>query len=500
MGFGPAQGASGGVSSSALDTTFGNTQGDMLYRNASAWVALAPGTSGQVLQTGGASANLSWGSAGAGAFPLLAPNGSGGAPSYSFTNQTGTGIFYTTSGPAGLNVAHSGVQSSLFTGNGGLLGGAAFLLQAPINLNLTGGPQYLSQGSFTVLSGATTANASMVLQDTFADGGVTSSGTVRGMWVSPTINFTAASKTGHYEALTISATETSLPTGTNYLIRTQAGAAGTTDTWTLTNAGIENLLSTGQRTWNGDVGLARQGAAGVLGLVRTGTLGSPAELRIYNTTDAASGAPTNSEYLGVSWAGNLCTIQTNKTGTGTLRALTVSAQGGDLILDTTSPSNGLRFSIGGTIYSQFTTGGILQVLVGGVTGTNGTQTCQQITGPNGSSIVFGVLKNNVTTSSGTSVNLGTALPAGSFVLGACYRITTTVTGPTGNLQLQDAGGNVYVSQATLTAGTTATGFLFTTANNYTSANAFKIVSTATAFTGGVVEVEIYYATITPPTS
>jgi hypothetical protein len=37
-----------------------NTQGSILYRSASAWVALAPGTSGNVLSTNGAGANPSW--------------------------------------------------------------------------------------------------------------------------------------------------------------------------------------------------------------------------------------------------------------------------------------------------------------------------------------------------------------------------------------------------------------------------------------------------------
>jgi hypothetical protein len=36
------------------------TQGDVLYRNGTTWVALAPGTNGQVLTTGGAAANPSW--------------------------------------------------------------------------------------------------------------------------------------------------------------------------------------------------------------------------------------------------------------------------------------------------------------------------------------------------------------------------------------------------------------------------------------------------------
>lgn len=44
---------------SFLDT-ISTTQGTILYRGASSWAALSPGTSGQVLRTGGASANPSW--------------------------------------------------------------------------------------------------------------------------------------------------------------------------------------------------------------------------------------------------------------------------------------------------------------------------------------------------------------------------------------------------------------------------------------------------------
>lgn len=43
-----------------LDAALGSTQGDVLYRSGSAWTVLAPGTSGQVLATGGAAANPSW--------------------------------------------------------------------------------------------------------------------------------------------------------------------------------------------------------------------------------------------------------------------------------------------------------------------------------------------------------------------------------------------------------------------------------------------------------
>lgn len=54
-----------GVTLSALiDVALGNTQGDIIYRGSSAWGVLAPGTSGDVLTTGGSGANPAWGAAG----------------------------------------------------------------------------------------------------------------------------------------------------------------------------------------------------------------------------------------------------------------------------------------------------------------------------------------------------------------------------------------------------------------------------------------------------
>lgn len=43
-----------------IDAAIASTQGDILYRSATAWTALAPGTSGFVLTTGGAAANPAW--------------------------------------------------------------------------------------------------------------------------------------------------------------------------------------------------------------------------------------------------------------------------------------------------------------------------------------------------------------------------------------------------------------------------------------------------------
>ena len=54
------------AASQAFLNAIGTTHGSLLYRNASSWVTLAPGSSGQVLQTQGAGANPQWVSAGSG--------------------------------------------------------------------------------------------------------------------------------------------------------------------------------------------------------------------------------------------------------------------------------------------------------------------------------------------------------------------------------------------------------------------------------------------------
>jgi hypothetical protein len=62
--FGNATGASHTPADTTLtslfDTAFANAQGDVLTRGASAWGALAPGTAGQLLKTGGSAANVAW--------------------------------------------------------------------------------------------------------------------------------------------------------------------------------------------------------------------------------------------------------------------------------------------------------------------------------------------------------------------------------------------------------------------------------------------------------
>lgn len=83
-------------------------QGDLLYRNATAWVRLAAGTSGLFLKTNGAAANPAWAAAPArGLTTITVLTGSG-----TFTPQAGTAYMdVTLVGPGG--------------GGGGVLGGGA---------------------------------------------------------------------------------------------------------------------------------------------------------------------------------------------------------------------------------------------------------------------------------------------------------------------------------------------------------------------------------------
>ena len=78
--------AKGGVAGTDVGTTL-TTQGDILYRDGSGLQRLAAGTSGQVLQTGGAGANPSWGTVSSDYVKIARYSATGvSASSYNFEN------------------------------------------------------------------------------------------------------------------------------------------------------------------------------------------------------------------------------------------------------------------------------------------------------------------------------------------------------------------------------------------------------------------------------
>lgn len=77
-----------------LDKLFGTTQGSVVYRGASTWAALSPGSSGQLLSSGGAGANPTW----------ITASGTGTVTSV--TGGTGlSGGVITTTGTLAVNLA-----------------------------------------------------------------------------------------------------------------------------------------------------------------------------------------------------------------------------------------------------------------------------------------------------------------------------------------------------------------------------------------------------------
>jgi hypothetical protein len=119
-----------------LDTAFGGTQGSILYRNATVWTTLAPGTIGQVLQTGGAGANPSWTTAPTGATGPQGPPGATGAtgavgPQGPPGPAGGTGAPYSVgstlvavdgTGIGGFGSLGVGTTATFYTGSGSVLG------------------------------------------------------------------------------------------------------------------------------------------------------------------------------------------------------------------------------------------------------------------------------------------------------------------------------------------------------------------------------------------
>lgn len=93
------------LSASNVLDFIGAVQGDVLYRSASGWSVLAPGTNGFVLTTGGASANPSW-----------TNPASGGTVTSIATNNGITGGTITTTGTIGLATIPSGTVLANITG------------------------------------------------------------------------------------------------------------------------------------------------------------------------------------------------------------------------------------------------------------------------------------------------------------------------------------------------------------------------------------------------
>lgn len=145
----------------------------------------------------------------------------------------------------------------------------------------------------------------------------------------------------------------------------------------------------------------------------------------------------------------------------------------------------------------------------GISGSlSGTQSESVYWGPNSAKVTYGVLRNSLTLSTGSATtNLGVNVPAGSVVYATSTRVTTGIT-TAATFNLEDSAGLFYGGTVANTVNSTGTygGPPATTSggttlgpNYYNSAQTMKIVCNATPG-AGVVEVIVWYYTITAPTS
>lgn len=153
------------VTISGLLDALGNTQGDILYRSATGWVTLPPGTAGFVLTTAGAAANPSWLAASAG---MTAYFGTG-VPST--LHNDGDVYFDTSTTPYTPYVQHTSAWHTF--GSSGLPNKSMFFAEGLLSASELLGEwafpanvivDQTNASSFFILGSATTADCDLPLE------------------------------------------------------------------------------------------------------------------------------------------------------------------------------------------------------------------------------------------------------------------------------------------------------------------------------------------------
>jgi len=157
-------GAPGDVSvNGVLENVLGTTQGSIAYRNASTWTFLPPGTSGQMLQTAGAAANVGWSTT---VYP--ASGTSGGIPYYSSTTTIASSAALTQYGLIyGGGAGAAPVAAAAMT-NGQIMVGQTGA--APVPRTMSGDCTFAASGAITCSASGgrikLTGNANYYVNDT----------------------------------------------------------------------------------------------------------------------------------------------------------------------------------------------------------------------------------------------------------------------------------------------------------------------------------------------
>jgi len=468
--------------SSYLDT-FGTTQGSILYRGATGWVVLAPGTSGYVLQTNGSGSNPTWtavASGAAGANPsasvgLTAVNGSAttflrsdGAPALSQAIvPTWTGLHTFTGGitfgsSTGSVQATAGVLSVISnTGTGNNVLATSPTLVTPILgtptsvtlTNATGLPLSTGvTGTLPVANGGT--GASTLTGYVYGNGtsAMTASTTIPTTALSGTITNAQLAN----NAITIAGTSTAL------------GGSITQDT-------ITGLSTTG---------LIKRTAANTLAIATSGTdygLGSVTSVAGTGTVNGITLTGTVTSSGSLTLGGTLGSIANSQLTNSSITFGATSAALG------TTVSGFNAVSIGATTASTgaFTTLSASST-VSGVGFTNYFASPPAIGGTAAAAGTFTSLTATGTTTIGSSTG---ALQAASGVVSV--GTLSIGNGGTNSTNQQGANQNLTTATSTLTQGSSITVNLATSNTFYLSLGASSTITTfSNPVDGQVVTIEV----------
>lgn len=225
-----------------------------------------------------------------------------------------------------------------------------------------------------------------------------------------------------------------------------------------------------------DTRLGRAGAAGVLGLAQ-GNPSNACEFRVYGTSDATQGTPTNSEYVDIDWSSSVGRVGTKKTGSGTVRSFAIQTGGTNALTVDTSQN-------------------IVAAAGVGMPGSGATHS-ETLTVQSASELLT-LDTSGLTTD--TSANL---LPANSIILAVDTYVQTEITGLTSTYAVGDASSSARFSSpsAVLTAGASEVGINQFNAGNASQGSAAKVrITTVGIPTAGKIRITVHYMQFGAPTS
>ena len=454
-----------------MDATFGNQQGDVVYRAGSLWTTLTPGAAGQLLATGGTGANPYWASVGGTGTVLSIGAGTGLASSTTNPITTsGTLRIADTTVTAGTYGSQTAVPTIIVNAQG--------QLTSATNTTIAIAASQVTSGSFTVAQGGTGAttftangivygNSTSALQVTAA--GTTGQILIGNTGAAPSWSSSlpsgvaVTSFSGGSTGLTPSSASTGAVSLGGLLGSTYGGTGVNNGSSTLTMAGNVThagaFTQTFTATGNTSVTLPTSGtlvntavttlsSLVSIGTVTTGTWNASLIAGTYGGTGVNNGSFT------ITLGGNLTTsgaFNTTLTATaatsvtlptsGTVMSSVTALPGA--VTGTPSASNYLRgdgtWAAAGTVTSVSFTGGIVSVA------TATTTPALTVAGTSGGIPYF---------SSGTTWASSAALAANAIVIGGGAGVapSTTTTG-TGVLT---AIGNTVNTTSGLATGSVTT--------------------------------------------